>query len=71
MNGGKHIKQVKIERYKLKNKPVIKPFGHLLAPYLITKTLRCKGGRYFFPWVAPITLDPYVITLSVKQGGIK
>ena len=24
---------------------------------------RCKGGRYSFPWIAPLYLDPYLIML--------
>ena len=29
------------------------------------------GGHYSFPWIAPLTLDTYLLLLSVKQGGIK
>ena len=25
----------------------------------------------FFPWIVPLTIDPYLIMLSVKQGSIK
>ena len=39
--------------------------GDPKAPFSIATTPRCKGGCYFF------TLDPYIIMLSVKQGGIK
>ena len=31
----------------------------------------CSGGRYSFPGLLYFTLDPYLIMLSVKQGGIK
>ena len=31
----------------------------------------CRGGRYSFPGLLYFTLDPYLIMLSVKQGGIK
>ena len=31
----------------------------------------CRKGRYSFPWIAPFTLDLYLIMLSLKQGGIK
>ena len=31
----------------------------------------CRGECYSFLEIAPLTLDPYLITLSVKQGGIK
>ena len=39
------------------------------APFSIATTPRCRGGRYSFSWIAP--LYPYLILLSVKQGGIK
>ena len=39
------------------------------APLSIATTLRCSGGRYSIPWIAP-TL-PHLIMLRVKQGGIK
>ena len=29
------------------------------------------GGHYSFPWVAPLSLDPYLILQSVKQEDIK
>ena len=45
--------------------------GHPKASYSIVTTLRCRGGCYSFPWIASLTLDPYLIMLSVKQGGIK
>ena len=34
-------------------------------------TPRCRGGRNSFLRIAPLTLDPYLILLSVTQGGIK
>ena len=37
----------------------------------IATTLKCRRGCYSFRWIAPLTLDPYLIMLSVKQGGIK
>ena len=43
----------------------------LKAPLSIATTLRCGGGHYFFPWIAPLTFDPYLIMLSVKQRAIK
>ena len=39
----------------------------LTAPFSIATTLKCKGGCYSFP----LTLDPYLIILSVKKGSIK
>ena len=41
------------------------------APFSIATTSKCRGGRYSFSWIAPLTLDMYLILLSVKQGGIK
>ena len=41
------------------------------APFSIATTPRCKGGCYFFPWIAPLTLHLFLIMLSVKQGHIK
>ena len=41
------------------------------APFLILTASRCTGGRYSISWIAPLTLDPCLIILSVKQGGIK
>ena len=41
------------------------------TPFSITTTPRCKGGHYLFSWIVPLTPDPYLIMLSVKQGGIK
>ena len=29
-----------------------------------------KEGHYSFPWIAPLTLDPYLIMQSVKQRSI-
>ncbi len=30
-----------------------------------------REGRYLLPWIAPLTLDPYLIMMGVKQGDIK
>ena len=45
------------------------PIGGLGSP--LGDTPRSRGERYYFPWIAPLTLDPYFIMLSVKQGSIK
>ena len=45
--------------------------GNPKAPFSIATTPRCTGGRYSFPGLLYFTLDPYLIMLSVKQGGIK
>ena len=38
-------------------------------PFSIATPPRCRGECYFIAWIAP--LYPYLIMLSVKQGGIK
>ena len=43
----------------------------LKAPFSISTTPRCRRGRYFFPLIAPLTLDLYLIILGFKQGGLK
>ena len=45
--------------------------GNPKDPFSIATTPRCRGGRYSFPGLLYFTLDPYLIMLSVKQGGIK
>ena len=45
--------------------------GDPKAPFSIAITPRYWGGRYSFPGLLHFTLDPYLIMLSVKQGGIK
>ena len=45
--------------------------GDPKAPFSIATTPRCRGGCYSFPVLLYFTLDPYLIMLSVKQGGIK
>ena len=45
--------------------------GNPKAPFSIATTPRCRGGRYSFPGLLYFILDPYLIMLSVKQGGIK
>ena len=41
------------------------------APFSIATPPRCRGGATSFPGLLHFTLDPYLIVLSVKQGGIK
>ena len=43
----------------------------LKAPFTIATTPKSSGGCYSFPWIAPLTLDPYLIILIVKQEGYK
>ena len=45
--------------------------GDLKAPFSITTTPKRWIGRHFFLWSTPFTLDPYLIMLKVKEGGIK
>ena len=45
--------------------------GDPKAPFSIATTPRCRGGRNSFPGLLHFTLDPYLIILSGKQGGIK
>ena len=45
--------------------------GNPKAPFSIATTPMCRGGRYSFPELLYFTVDPYLIMLSVKQGGIK
>ena len=45
--------------------------SNLKAHFLIATTQKCKRGHYSSFWIAPLTLDPYLIMLSVKQGSIK
>ena len=40
-------------------------------PFSIAATPRFRERRYFFPWIASLTFDPYIVMLNVKQGGIK
>ena len=41
------------------------------APFSIAIALRCRIECISFPWIAPLTLDPYLIMLSFKQWDIK
>ena len=45
--------------------------GDPLTPFSIAVAPRRRGGWYSIYWIAHFTLDPYLIILSVKQGGIK
>ena len=45
--------------------------GNLKAPFFIATTKRCRRGHYSFPWIPPLTIDLYLIMLSVKQGSSK
>ena len=44
------IKKVQISKVKLAT--VVE--GDQKAPFSIATTLKCRGGRYSFPWIAPL-----------------
>ena len=44
--------------------------GDPKSPFSIAFTPRGRGERYSFPWIDPLTLDTYLVMLSVKQRGI-
>ena len=44
--------------------------GNQKAPFSIATTPRCRKGCNSFAWIALLTLDPFLIMLSVKQGGL-
>ena len=45
--------------------------GQPKGSFSIDITLRYRGEPYSFPWIVPLTLDLYIIILSVNQGHIK
>ena len=45
--------------------------GNPKAPLSIATTPNCREGTTSFPELRHLTLDQYIIMLSVKQGGIK
>ena len=38
--------------------------SNLKAPFSIATTLKCRSNHYSFPWIAPLTLHPYLIMLG-------
>ena len=42
--------------------------GDPKVSFSITTTPRCRVEHYFFPWIASLTLDPYLIMMSIKEG---
>ena len=52
-------------QYECKSK-----IGRPKAPFSLATIPRCRGGHYSFPRIAPLTLDPYLIKLGVKQDHI-
>ena len=53
------------------NSEIISELGDPKASFSIVTIPRCKGGPYSFPWITPLTFNPYLTMLSVKQGDIK
>ena len=56
--------------YDLKVRQIDRQEGDPKASFSIATTPGCRGGRNSFPEIASLTLDPYLIIQSVKQGGI-
>ena len=52
---------------KMANRSQKRPEGSLFNSY----NTKEYGGYNFFAWIVPLTLDLYLILLSVKQGDIK
>ena len=59
-----NITESKCVPYRERVKLAILVEGELKSPFSIATTPRCRRGLHF-------TLDPYLIMLSTKQGGIK
>ena len=51
--------------YKVKGKIATEVEGGPKSPNSIATTQRCKGGRYSFPWIAP--LNPGYIPYNVER----
>ena len=62
-------------KYLLKSKSKVKLAtiveGDPKAPFSITTTQGVREGATPFPGLTHFTLDPYLIMLSVNQGGIR
>ena len=69
LNYGRQLYLLLICKKKVKLATIVE--GNPKAPFSIATTPMCRGGRYSFPGLLYFTLDPYLIMLSVKQGGIK
>ena len=66
---GVHSEQFHYE-YDIKVKLVTLVEGDPKAPFSIATTLRCREGATPFPGLLHFTLDPYLILLSFKKGGV-
>ena len=56
--------------YIFLKKLVIIVESDLKAPFSIATTPRCRKGATPFPGLLHFTLDPFLIMISVQQGGI-
>ena len=45
--------------------------GKVKTHFSIATPPRCKEEHNSFTWIVPLTLDPYLIMLHIKQSGIK
>ena len=63
------LSSVDLEQSQVKLATLVK--GDPKTPFTIATTSSCRRGHYSFPRLLHLTLDPYLIMLSVKQGGIK
>ena len=54
--------QYPLEKYKVKLATLVK--GDPKAPFSIATTPSCRGGRYSFPWIAP--LYPWYVTYNAE-----
>ena len=54
-------------RYKSKVKVEVDP----KAPFSIATKPRCRGGSYYYPWIAQLSPNHCLLMLNVKQDGIK
>ena len=52
---------------KLADRSQGQPEGFLLNSYYTN----LRGRRFFFSWMAPLTIDPYILMLSIKYAVIK
>ena len=45
--------------------------GNPKVSFSIATTPRCRGGRYSFPWITLLTLDPYLMMLRCQARKYK
>ena len=66
---GEHSNPYANVRSKVKLATVVR--GTQKAPFSITTTLRCRGGRYYFPWIDPLYTwyVPYIAECLSKEAS--